>query len=110
QRSPAGPAATDLALPGGLGVGSGPRPRAGEHAPALGEPDDGAPVRAHEPLRDHPRPRRDIEDAVARAGADRVDHRPAPAWILAEAEQRGELVVAPRQALEELDCVLLAGA
>ena len=59
--------------------------------------------------RDHPRARRDVQDALAAGRRDLVDERPAPARVLPEAERRRELVVAAGQLAEQLDRLALAG-
>ncbi len=85
-----------------------PPPCPGEHVGALVESDDAAAVGANERLGHEARAGRDVEDAIALGGADGRHHRPPPARVLAEAEERPEGVVARGQPREELERLLLA--
>src|SRR4051794_38612115 len=85
-----------------------PRACAVEHRGALVEPDDRTSVPAHECLGDESGARRDVEDPVVRAGLDSLDHRPAPARILPEAQYSRDTVVVPRKPGEQLESVALA--
>ena len=84
--------------------GAGPA----EHRRALVETDDAAAPAPDQRPRDEAGPAGDVEDAVLGRRPDGGDGRAAPARILAEAEQRAELVVVRRQPPEHVERVLLS--
>ena len=89
-----------------LGIGAALGLRPGEHLGALVEPDDAAAVSTDERCGDHPRPGRDVEDAIIRLGAHPRNHRPSPARVLAEAENGTGGVIASGQPGEQTQRVL----
>jgi hypothetical protein len=96
ERQRLGPALNQLDVQGELAVGIELRLCAAEHLAALVQPDDRAAIAAHERGGDHACARGHVKNAVGRLRAYLPHHRPAPARILAEAEQRARQVVAPR--------------
>ena len=65
------------------------------------------PGRADELGCDQPRSGGHIEYALAEAWCDRLHHRAAPAWILAERERGAYAVVCARETLKELQRMVL---
>ena len=79
-----------------------PQPGPGQHLGALVDAHDGAPVAPHQLPGHQAGARGDVEHALGRTGVHSRDHRPAPARILPEAEQRGDQVVAVLEPREQL--------
>jgi len=91
-----------------LPVQRGARPSGAEHRLALIDRHDLATRAPGQRRRDHPGAGGDVQDALSGPRLQGSDQRPAPARILAEAEQRAHAVVVSGQALEQAQGVALA--